>query len=716
MPGASSSSERGGSVVAATAKKTVLVIDDERDLVDLVRYNLEREGFIVLGAADGESGLELAIAQKPDVIVLDRMLPGADGVEICRRLRLEARTAEVPVILLTARSSERDRVTGLDAGADDYVVKPFSPKELIARIRARLRRPPPPEGVPPVVRNGDLVIDETRREVTFGGKPVPLSAAEFRVLRLIAACPGRVMFRKSAAPGELLLGNLAVRHRLVPPDDVRRALAIQERQPARKLGEILYERLNLARRDLDRLLDLQRGAFGVSTDAPSGLLGRILIEKGLATEFQVNEALRVQGRLVEAELQPVPPLGAILLKRRYLTRDALETALQLQYLMLYRCPECAARVDINAGPGSQTLVCPRCREEVPPLFARMSSAIHQVLEESAAAHVVEIPEEVLSAAERPHRDFGKYLLVRMVGRGGAGEVWRAWQRDANRIIALKILPRGGGPEKRPTTPFGDPEAIKRFFMEARAIADLSHPNIVPLYDYGTVEDSFFYAMPFVEGASLDELLRGRIRGEAIQGSILEGIVAGAPVPEDSSEITPARRLPLRFSIRALATIARTLEHAHARGVIHRDIKPGNILIDRDGKPWLIDFGLARVARLGDPAYEKGIVVGTPYYMPPEQAAGDMEQVDALSDIYSLGAVLYEVVSGLYPFAGRSSDTVFDLVKSQGPRPPEELAPDAPTPVVAVIRRAMAREKSDRYSGAGALAEALEQTLASLPGA
>ena len=119
------------------ARGTVLVIDDERDLVNLVRYNLESEGFEVLGALDGESGLKLAMTRSPDLILLDRMMPGPDGVEVCRRLRREERTAHVPVIMLTARVEEEERVRGLDAGADDYVTKPFSVKELMARVRGR---------------------------------------------------------------------------------------------------------------------------------------------------------------------------------------------------------------------------------------------------------------------------------------------------------------------------------------------------------------------------------------------------------------------------------------------------------------------------------------------------------------------------------------------------------------------------------------------------
>ncbi len=699
-----------------TAKKTVLVIDDERDLVDLLRYNLEREGFEVLGAADGETGLELAISRKPDVIILDRMMPGPDGVEICRRLRQEVRTSEVPVILLTAKASEGDRVIGLDAGADDYVVKPFSPKELVARVRARLRRAAPPEGVPSVVRNGDLVIDDDRREVTFGGRAVRLTPAEFRVLRLLAACPGRVMFRRSAQPGELLLGSLAIRHRIVTREDLVQALAIQERNPAMKLGEILFDRRNLARIDLDRLLELQAQAFGSSGETPSGLLGRILVEKGFASGFQVSEALRVQGRLVEAGLKPVPPLGAILLKRNHLSPGALATALQLQNFMLYRCPECAAQVGIPPAPGTDALECPRCREDIPPLFAKMSIAIHQVLEDAATGHVVHVPEEVLSAAAKPNRDFGKYILVRVVGRGGSGEVWRAWQKDANRVVALKILPRGSESEKKgPSTPFGSPEAVKRFFIEARAVSELAHPNIVPLYDYGTVADSFYCAMAFIEGVSLETLLRGPLRTVDLEGTPLSKLAEPGPGPDDATEVNPGRRLPLEFSLGVVRDIAIALDHAHQRGVCHRDVKPGNILVDRGGKTWLIDFGLARLARLGDPAYERGIVVGTPFYMPPEQALGDMEQVDALSDIYSLGAVLYELVSGLYPFAGRSTETVFDLVKVQPPLSLERIHADVPRELVSVVERAMAREKKDRYPGAREFAEALEECMGRMSG-
>jgi DNA-binding response OmpR family regulator/DNA-directed RNA polymerase subunit RPC12/RpoP len=670
---------------------TVLVIDDERDLVNLVRYNLELEGYEVLGALDGESGLNLALTRAPDLILLDRMMPGPDGVEVCRRLRREGRTAHVPVILLTAKAGEEDRVHGLDAGADDYVTKPFSVKELMARVRARLRHPPSGPGVPTLVRNGDLVVNEAKKEVTYGGRPLTLSQAEFRILHFLAACPGRVMFRRSVSPGDVLFGRLAQRHGLVTRDQVREVLAIQDRDPSRKIGELLFERFYLSQAGLDRMLDLQLQAFG-GPDNSGEMFGRLVVGRRLATEFHVREALRLQGRMVEAGLSPVPRLGEILAKRGVLTREALATALELQNFMHYRCPQCGARIGIHPEPAQAPVICPQCRAEVPALFAKMASALHHVLDEATEAQTVEIPADVLASADDPKRQFGKYVLVSEIGRGGAGIVHRAWQRDCNRIVALKQLPRADEtlkPDQR--TPYGNAESVKRFFSEARAIAELDHPNIVPLYDYGVADQTFYYTMPLIDGGSLDAMLHGT----------------------GSDNVLPARATPLRFSLMVVRAVARALDYAHQRGVVHRDIKPGNILIDSGSKPWLIDFGLAKVTRLGDPAYLKGIILGTPYYMPPEQAVGDMEQVDARSDIYSLGAVLYELLSGVYPFAGLASEVVFAELLTRAPDPVETVDAGIPAELCRIVATAMAREKKDRYARAGELAEDVDDYLKNL---
>ena len=185
------------------AKGTILVIDDEKDFIELVKYNLEKDGFLVKGVLDGESGLSAAARDIPDLIIVDLMLPGIDGLEVCRRLRSDDRTAAIPIIMLTAKSAESDRVVGLELGADDYVTKPFSPRELSARVKAVLRRSSPQTGGPQVIRRGGLTIDLTRREVICMGNPIALTASEFRLLHFLANHPGHVFSRSELIDGAM---------------------------------------------------------------------------------------------------------------------------------------------------------------------------------------------------------------------------------------------------------------------------------------------------------------------------------------------------------------------------------------------------------------------------------------------------------------------------------------------------------------------------------
>jgi two-component system alkaline phosphatase synthesis response regulator PhoP len=187
----------------AMPKGTVLVIDDEKDIIELVKYSLEKEGFLVKAAADGESGVSSAQRDVPDLVVVDLMLPGIDGLEVCRRLRSDPGSATIPIIMLTAKSAESDRVVGLELGADDYVTKPFSPRELAARIKAVLRRTSSQIPAKAVIRHGALTIDLTRREVSCNGKCVDVTASEFRLLHFLADHPGRVFSRSELIDGAL---------------------------------------------------------------------------------------------------------------------------------------------------------------------------------------------------------------------------------------------------------------------------------------------------------------------------------------------------------------------------------------------------------------------------------------------------------------------------------------------------------------------------------
>jgi DNA-binding response OmpR family regulator len=172
--------------------RTILVVDDDRKIVDLVSLYLKRNGYSVLAAYDGREALEAARRKRPDLIVLDLLLPELDGTDVCRLLRMES---HVPIIMLTARSTDDDKLRGLDIGADDYLTKPFNPRELVARVRAVLRRAHPDEDPTEDMRFGDLTISFVRHEVLLQGQPVTLTPTEFRLLETLVREPGRAFSR-----------------------------------------------------------------------------------------------------------------------------------------------------------------------------------------------------------------------------------------------------------------------------------------------------------------------------------------------------------------------------------------------------------------------------------------------------------------------------------------------------------------------------------------
>jgi len=192
-------------------KEHILVVDDERDIRELLEYNLRKEGYVVVCVSSGEEALAQVQARRPDLVVLDLMLPGVDGLEVCRRLQADTRTRRVPIVMLTAKDSEADIVTGLELGAADYIVKPFSPRVLLARVRAVLRRESDADeatGEPVVV--GEVAVHPGRHEVLVDEQPVELTASEFRILHFMARRPGWVFTRQQiveAAQGDDVLSG-----------------------------------------------------------------------------------------------------------------------------------------------------------------------------------------------------------------------------------------------------------------------------------------------------------------------------------------------------------------------------------------------------------------------------------------------------------------------------------------------------------------------------
>jgi len=348
---------------------------------------------------------------------------------------------------------------------------------------------------------------------------------------------------------DLLLGKIALRAGLITREQLYDCLVMQDRNPSRTLGSVLISRGHLKNQDVDRLLEMQKKAFEESADgSPSrrhALFGRLLIEKGLATEYQVNECLRLQGRLNELGIKPVPPLGEILIQREYLDREAVETALDLQGLHLYACPECGHQIETPAEEIKKGVYsCPKCRADIPALFAKMAAAVKEALDGASRQLDIDLPDEVRMAGLETKSQFGKYILVREIGRGGSGIVYRAWQKDFNRMVALKLLPHESDTASGVKTPFGDVEDLKRFYNETRAAADLDHPNIVPILDFGNINNHFFYTMKLLDGITLDDVVREGIRGQAFKTTFITEVGKqtrhDGEVPDHRGDALPLR--------------------------------------------------------------------------------------------------------------------------------------------------------------------------------
>lgn len=182
-------------------KQSILAIDDEKDILKLLEYNLQKEGYQFFSSKTGEEGLEMAKSKRPDLVILDLMMPGIDGIEVCKLLKADQNTKNIPIIMLTAKSAEIDQVVGLELGASDYITKPFSVKVLLARVKNIFRKARPGQEEAAVIKAGDLVIDKERQSFTVKGKPVSLTKLEFNILSFLMQNPGKVFSRDQLLSG-----------------------------------------------------------------------------------------------------------------------------------------------------------------------------------------------------------------------------------------------------------------------------------------------------------------------------------------------------------------------------------------------------------------------------------------------------------------------------------------------------------------------------------
>src|SRR5213592_4479234 len=310
------------------------------------------------------------------------------------------------------------------------------------------------------------------------------------------------------------------------------------------------------------------------------------------------------------------------------------------------CPECGARIFADAPRG----FCSVC------LF---KTGLGGFVEENGETPPVHIPTH-----------FGDYELQEEIGRGGQGVVYRARQKSLNRTVALKIIVLGH---------WATAMHLKRFRLEAEAAASLNHPSIVPIHEVGERDGCCYFSMNLIEGGQLDQV----VRREAIS---------------------------IRRAAQLIAQLARTVHYAHEHGILHRDIKPGNILLDTEGEPHLTDFGLARLVETESTVTRTTEVLGTPSYMAPEQASGDNVALTSATDIYGLGAVLYHLLTGRPPFAGPTTYETIRLVLQTDPQEPRLLNPKIDRDLSTICLKCLEKDPQRRYSSALALAEDLEHWL------
>jgi serine/threonine protein kinase len=276
------------------------------------------------------------------------------------------------------------------------------------------------------------------------------------------------------------------------------------------------------------------------------------------------------------------------------------------------------------------------------------------------------PEDVRTASKDPKNLLNQYILVAQIGKGGMGTVWKAFDRSLLRWVAIKFL----------TTSDGNEEGVLRFKREAQLAGGLRHPNIAPIYEVGEARGQHFIAMEFIDGASM----------------------ANA-------------QLPIKDMIDIFIKVAQGIEAAHKKGVIHRDLKPQNIMLTSDNWPYVMDFGLAKALRGDSSLSVTGAVMGTPAYMPPEQAQGKLELIDHQSDVYSLGATMYAILSRKTPFQAETAMDILMKVCNEEPVPPRKHNADIPPDVETIILKAMQKKKEDRYTSSQALADDLKRFVA-----
>ena len=389
------------------------------------------------------------------------------------------------------------------------------------------------------------------------------------------------------------------------------------------------------------------------------LFGKIAVEEGFLSQNQLETAAREsqgkgltevlisRGFLNDSQVQIIRDIQRIHMAE--VSAPAESGGMLRQDRFMLPCSGCDTYYLIQGYPEGTKFVCRKCQKVLV---------------------VRRVAESETSARSPAPRAIGPYDLLGEVGRGSMSVVYKARNRETGAVVALKVLKE---------TDTSNPQYLRRFQQEARAAARLSHPGIVPVLDSGEQDGVYYIAMAAVEGVTLDRALS-------------------------------TNRLTLRQFVEALEQVALAVHHAHEQGIVHRDLKPANIILDAGGRPHVTDFGLAKMEHLEKAATHGGGTIGTPWYMSPEQVIGDVKGTDPRSDIYALGVMLYEALTGKVPFPGSSVVQVYLGVLNGTVTPPSQINPRTPRDLEAICIKALNRDKALRQASALDFARELRHHL------
>lgn len=489
---------------------------------------------------------------------------------------------------------------------------------------------------------------------------------------------------------EILFGKIAIERGFATRQQVIEAASLQDDLPDSKLGSILVELGYLNEENVAVILELQKKALDKPVETSGrarldGLFGIILLEKGWLEEKDLNAALRRKA-LLETRGEN-PRLGEVLVERGLLTPEQVQEVLVEQGKAIMVCPACREQFNVSSLLDDDELRCKRCATMLvfPEKLESVGTAGDTIISGSGSAIsgaetmvkdsdvFGDDRDEDIDLSKPGVKKFEKYEILGELARGGMGIVYKAVHPGLKKVVALKVLIAGENATE---------DQIRRFYLEAEAAAKLHHPNIVPIHDVGVFKGRHFFTLEFIDGPSLRQIIK-------------------------------KERIPVNKAMHLMRDVCDAIHYAHENNIIHRDLKPANVMVDVHGKPQVMDFGLAKNVE-GESNTITGVIMGTPAYMPPEQALGKISLIEPRSDVYSLGAVMYEMLTGNPPFEGQSPMQIINDVVENDPISPRRFNPKLPRDAETICLVAMEKEVGRRYPSALAMKEDIERYLAGDP--